>query len=130
MLYTPGMYVIPSLNVNFCSRILEFQQVINATKIIKFQEAPKYTVVEQMLTWSEAKAYCEARGDKLAEPHSIEKNEQIKAELYIDRQTYMQFWFGLRKVANNQWQYTDGSVLGFSNWGSGREILCASRCLT
>ena len=93
------------------------------TKVITFQE-PQYTVVEQRLTWSEAKAYCEARGDKLAVPHSQEKNEKIKAELYIDRQTYMQFWFGLRKVANNQWQYTDGSVLGFSNWGSGREILC------
>ena len=82
-------------------------------------------MVEQRLTWSEAKAYCEARGDKLAEPDSQEKNEKIKAELNIEVDTWMQFWFGLRKVANsNQWQYTDGSALGFSNWGSGREILC------
>ena len=82
-----------------------------------------YTVVEQSLHWSGAKTHCEARGGRLAQPDSQEEHDRIKAKLQ-NIQGFRQFWFGLRKVANNQWQYTDGSVLGFSNWGSGREILC------
>ena len=74
-------------------------------------------MVEQRLTWSEAKGYCEARGGRLAQPDSQEKNENIKAILQNIRE---QCWFGLRKEANNQWQYTDGSAMGFTDWGSGR----------
>ena len=85
--------------------------------MLKFQVPLTYTVFEQRLTWSEAKANCEARGGKLAQPDSLEKNENIKAKLNSIRE---QCWFGLRKEANNQWQYTDGSAMGFTNWGSGR----------
>ena len=76
-----------------------------------------YTVVEQRLPWSEAKTHCEARGGRLAQPDSLEKNENIKAKLQNIQE---QCWFGLRKVADNQWQYTDGSAIGFTDWGSGR----------
>ena len=76
-----------------------------------------YTVVEQRLTWSEAKGYCEARGGRLAQPDSLEKNENIKAKLQNIQE---QCWFGLSKVADNQWQYTDGSATYSTPWGSGR----------
>ena len=74
-----------------------------------------------MLTWSEAKTYCEARGGRLAQPHSKEENEKIKAKL-PNINEFRQYWFGLRKEANNQWQYRDGSAMGFNSWGSGRTI--------
>ena len=77
-------------------------------------------MVEQRLTWSEAKGYCEARGGRLAQPDSQEKNENIKAKLQNIRE---QCWFGLRKEAENQWQYTDGSATGFTLWGSGRSSI-------
>ena len=79
-----------------------------------------YTVVEQKLTWSEAKTHCEARGGRLAQPYSQEENERIKAKLQNIQE---QCWFGLRKEAENQWQYTDGSATGFTLWGSGRSSI-------
>ena len=77
-------------------------------------------MVEQLVTWSEAKMYCEARGARLAQPDNQEKNEIIKAKLR--NLQFDQCWFGLRKVAKiqGQWQ-ADNSALGFSDWGSGRE---------
>ena len=77
-------------------------------------------MVKQKVTWSEAKTCCEAMGARLAQPDNQEKNEIIKAKL-LNLQD--QCWFGLRKVAENQWQYTDGSALGFSDWGLGKEII-------
>ena len=77
-------------------------------------------MVEQRLSWSDAKKYCEAMEARLAQPDNQEKNEIIKAKL---RNLQDQCWFGLRKVAENQWQYTDGSALGFSDWYLGREII-------
>ena len=83
-------------------------------------------MVEQKVTWSEAKKYCEARGARLAQPDNQEKNEIIKAKL-LNLQD--QCWFGLRKVAKNQWQWqADNSALGFSDWGSGREIIVFNSC--
>ena len=82
-----------------------------------------YTLVEKKVTWSVAKRYCRRKGKRkgrLAQPTNQEQNEKIKAKL-LNLQD--QCWFGLRKVAKNQWQYTDGSALGFSDWGSGREII-------
>ena len=76
-----------------------------------------YTVVEERLSWSGAKTHCEARGGRLAQPYSQEENEKIKAKL---QNIQGQCWFGLRKVAENQWQYTDGSDTGITTWGSGR----------
>ena len=79
----------------------------------------KYTVVEKRLTWSEAQAYCGATGGRLAQPDSQEEHDRIKAKLQ-NIQGFRQFWFGLRKEANNQWQYTDGSTTAVTAWGEGR----------
>ena len=79
-----------------------------------------YTFVEQSLHWSEAQTYCEARGGRLAQPDSQEEHDRIKAKLQ-NIQGFRQFWFGLRKQANNQWQYTDGSTMGFIGWEPGRD---------
>mgnify|MGYP001363389826 FL=1 len=95
---------------------MELQRVTN---MIKFQGTLTYTLVEQSLHWSEAQTYCEARGGRLAQPDSQEEHDRIKAKLQ-NIQGFRQFWFGLRKQANNQWQYTDGSTTAFPAWGSGR----------
>ena len=79
-----------------------------------------YTVVEQKLTWSEAKTYCEAKGGRLAQPDSEEKNENIRSKIRSIQ--FSHFWFGARKVSNNQWQYTNGSTLIFSDWAPGKGI--------
>ena len=95
---------------------MELQRVTN---IIKFQESLPYTVVEQRVTWSEAKTYCEAWGGRLAQPHSQKEHDRIKSKL-SNINEFRQYWFGLRKEVNG-WQYTDGSTVGFSSWGPGRD---------
>ena len=79
-----------------------------------------YTVVDQSFTWSEAKTYCELRGGRLAQPVSQEEHDSINSKM-PNINEFRQYWFGLRKEANNQWQYTDGSAIGFNAWGSGRD---------
>ena len=83
-------------------------------------EPETYTVVEQNLYWAEAQTYCEARGGRLAQPDSQEEHDRIKAKLQ-NIQGFRQFWFGLRKQANDQWQYTDGSTTAVTAWGEGRD---------
>jgi len=75
-----------------------------------------YRLVKKLLNWNEAKEFCALRGGQLAQPDSQAKNENIKANLPSNDPT--QTWFGARKV-NNQWQYTDGSTLLFTNWNQG-----------
>ena len=72
-----------------------------------------------LLNWNEAKEFCAARGAQLAQPDSQAKNDNIKANLPSNDPT--QTWFGAR-IVNNQWQYTDGSTLLFTNWNPGRGI--------
>ena len=74
-------------------------------------------MVKTAVTWTEAKTRCANMGARLAQPVNEEENEHIKSELLdID----FQVWFGLEKV-NNVWQYTDGSVPGFTDWGPGKK---------
>ena len=84
-------------------------------------EPETYTVVEQNLYWAEAQTYCEARGGRLAQPFFQKEHDRIKAKLQNNREFRQQYWFGLRKEANNQWQYTDGSTMGFIGWEPGRD---------
>ena len=77
-------------------------------------------MVEQSLTWSEAKTYCEAKGGRLAQPVSQEEHDRINS-IMPNINEFRQYWFGLRKEANNQWQYTDGSAMGFPAWFPGRD---------
>ena len=79
-----------------------------------------YTVVEQSFTWSEAKTYCELRGGRLAQPVSQEEHDRINEKM-PNFNEFRQYWFGLRKEANNQWKYTDGSAMGFTAWYPGRD---------
>jgi len=74
-----------------------------------------YTVVKTAVTWTEAKTRCANMGARLAQPVNEEENEHIKSEL-LDINN--QVWFGLEKVGT-VWQYTDGSVPGFTDWGPG-----------
>jgi len=104
----------PALNGPTTEELLK--KIEDLQKVVtEFQAPLTYTVVTQKLPWSEAKAYCEARGGSLAKPDSQEKNDQIIAKLQDIQE---QYWFGLRKMANGQWQYTDGSAMVFTDWGS------------
>ena len=77
-------------------------------------------LVQEEANWLQAKDACAARGGRLAQPDSQEKNENIRSKISSIR--FSHFWFGARKESNNQWQYTNGSTLIFSDWASGKGI--------
>ena len=58
---------------------------------------------DETKTWTEAKAFCEARGAMLATPHSDQEVEEL-AKLTID---YNDYWIGGRCVGNS-YQVTTG----------------------
>ena len=80
----------------------------------------EFMLVQEEVNWFQAKDACAGRGGRLAQPDSQEKNENIRSK--ISSIQFSHFWFGARKVSNNQWQYTNGSTLIFSDWASGKGI--------
>ena len=81
--------------------------------------------MEEALSWDDAENICASKGTKLAQPDTQAKNEIIKANLRdfqskLNRDT--QFWFGARRDATNQWRFTDGSSVGFTDWGPGKSM--------
>ena len=81
--------------------------------------------MEEAVSWFNAEKSCAARGTQLAKPDSQAKNENIKAKLRdfqskLNRDT--QFWFGARRDATNQWRFTDGSSVGFTDWAPGKSL--------
>ena len=77
-----------------------------------------YTLVKKDVSWNEAQEFCTARGTRLAQPDSQMKSDNIRANIPTNSP---QSWFGARKVIN-QWQYTDGSTLTFTDWSQGKCI--------
>ena len=77
-------------------------------------------LVQEKANWFQAKDACAARGAQLAIPDSQEKNENIRSK--VSSIQFSHFWFGVRKMLNNQWQYTNGSTLIFSDWAPGKGI--------
>ena len=78
--------------------------------------------MEEQLNWYDAKDACTARGVRLAQPDTQEKNqfllEQLKA---LKGFTGKGVWFGASRNPQNinQWLYTDGSELAFTSWKKG-----------
>ena len=76
-------------------------------------------------TWFLAQKACTARGARLAQPDNSLKNDFIAEKLKSVGQTTC--WFGASKHPDgnpnktaDQFTYTDGSLVNFTNWDKGR----------
>ncbi len=82
-----------------------------------------YYLFLNKLSWSEAKAFCEAKGGYLAKIDSAEENATLVSEFKptVQNYSYEYFYFGANdKEVNGQWHYTDGSSLPYTNWLNGQ----------
>ena len=74
----------------------------------------RYEVIEESMTWTEAKAYCESKGGHLATITSQEEQEIVQA--LIANKTKKQYWLG-GQVTTNGWTWVTGETWSYTNWG-------------
>lgn len=77
-----------------------------------------YYIYEDVLTWEEAKKYCESKGGHLVTITSKEEQEFI--EKYINDKGYgkVRFWIGATdKEKEGEWKWVTGEPFEYSNWG-------------
>jgi len=92
----------------------------NADEIIRIDQAIegvsqiKYTFVPCKVTWSEAKAICEALGGRLAVASTKSDVSEIKS-VTDDRAA----WLGAR-LFNGKWVWVNGQAVTFGDWRAGQ----------
>ena len=76
-----------------------------------------YALFTQLLSWNDARAYCEAEGAQLVKIECAEENECIKNKYMKDG---LDFWIGLTdEQVEGVWMWSDGSELsGYINWAT------------
>uniref|UniRef100_A0A672G0S6 C-type lectin domain-containing protein n=1 Tax=Salarias fasciatus TaxID=181472 RepID=A0A672G0S6_SALFA len=71
----------------------------------------QYHVIEQTMTWEQAKLYCREHYKDLAMIETEEENSKASSEGLFDG------WIGLYRIP---WRWSDGSSSSFKNWASGK----------
>ena len=79
-----------------------------------------FTLVKERVNFTDARDACAAMGGRLAQPDSQPKNDEIVRGI-VKFGGEVPF-LGASKDPNglNQWQYTDGSAVTFTDWRPGR----------
>jgi len=78
----------------------------------------KYQIIEQTMSWEEAKAYCESLGGYLVTITSAEEQKFI--EDYINEKGYKnkRFWLGFSDATKEgTWSWVTGESNKYANWG-------------
>lgn len=76
----------------------------------------RYTLVRQAMTWSDARAYCEAHVGYLATVSSADEYNQVLAQLPAEGVAVC--WIGGMR-SGDSWEWVDGSPFEFNAWASG-----------
>ena len=88
-----------------------------------------YTLVKSELSWQEAADACSSKQAQLAKLDSKLKNDLAMEKLRSFNERETGAWFGASRDpnANNNWIYTDGSAVDYTNWGPGRGKLLINK---
>ncbi|MBM3968159.1 MAG: hypothetical protein FJ308_24340, partial [Planctomycetes bacterium] len=91
----------------------------NLDSIAAYQSGPnssRYDLVEDLVTWDQAKADAEARGGHLVTITSQQEWDAIKSRL-MDRLRGKITWIGATdRAQSNRWEWVTGEPFSFSRW--------------
>ncbi|XP_048465932.1 snaclec macrovipecetin subunit beta-like [Rhincodon typus] len=82
-----------------------------------------YQFIPKKRIWVNAEMYCKAvaPGGHLASIHTEKENEFIGRVIHEKLQTNPETWIGLNQIYKwGHWMWTDGSVVDFTRWYTGR----------
>ncbi len=75
-------------------------------------ENRRYQVIEKVMTWTEAEAYCEELGGHLVTITSVEEQEYI----YEINPSGLKLWIGGYKDSSDNWNWITGENWNYTNW--------------
>ena len=96
------------------SESLVIELVVNARKKDEVAFSTSYKLYREVESWTAAEAHCKSEGGQLASIHS--KEEQALAEEAAGDEYVL---LGGRRVGTSEWNWSDNSSWGFTNWASG-----------
>ncbi len=80
---------------------------------------PGYIVVNESMTWQDAKAYCEeVEGRHLATITSAEE-QQVVVSLIRTAGAKKTYWLGGTQRKDGRWEWITGEKMSYMNWASG-----------
>jgi len=78
----------------------------------------KYQIIDKLMTWQEAKEYCESLGGYLVTITSAEEQAFIASLIKEKGFTQNRFWMGATdKDKEGTWKWITGEKFDYSNWG-------------
>lgn len=82
------------------------------------EQGPRYAVVQAVMTWDEARVYCESRGGHLA---TITSQQQMDTIIELLEESDMKtVWLGANNyTSNGGFQWVNGEPFEFAAWGVG-----------
>lgn len=88
-----------------------YQQIADST-----HKNHRYRLLDESLTWQEAKAKCEEMGGHLVTLNSEEEQKYI--EKLLENGTKKQYWIGMSR-SDNELKWVTGEEISYENWDSG-----------
>uniref|UniRef100_A0AAY4A3Z7 Macrophage mannose receptor 1 n=1 Tax=Denticeps clupeoides TaxID=299321 RepID=A0AAY4A3Z7_9TELE len=73
-------------------------------------------------SWSMASTECNTRSASLLSIQDTQESDFIKEAIQMFEDTETSFWISLYKNHREQWNWLDGSVLDYTNWGPGEPV--------
>lgn len=95
--------------------ILTYECSVCQCKITDDLTIGKYQMIDESMTWEEAKVHCEMLGGHLVTITTEEEQKTIEA--LLEHGTKKQYWIGMKRIDNDM-KWVTGESCSYANWDS------------
>lgn len=78
-----------------------------------------YELIDEGMTWDEARTACEAKGGYLAIITSQAEQEAL-SQFVISQGKKNSYWLGGEKDSSDEWHWLDGTAMSYTHWADGQ----------